>query len=100
MPHQIKAIFLDWLRREVPLRAERIKQAIRRTRGGKLYDSTYGERRTGTGPLADVVEDSFSLYCRRFGLHRRHTPLSGRSFQRPSLDGQLGLFDDAGASAG
>ncbi|MEM9419527.1 MAG: radical SAM protein [Planctomycetota bacterium] len=44
LPYQLKALFLDWLQRNVhPERAKHVESLIRQARGGKLYD---------TGPMA------------------------------------------------
>jgi len=47
----------------------------------------------GEGQHAQMIESMFKTYRKRYGLDRRHTPLSSASFRKPALDGQLGLFD-------
>jgi DNA repair photolyase len=93
LPHQIKALFLEWLMREFPQRASRVEQLVRDMRGGKLYDANYATRMRGEGQHAQMIESMFKTYRKRYGLDRRHTPLSSASFRKPTLDGQLGLFD-------
>ena len=93
LPHQVKAIFFDWLQRHFPDRLQRIEHAIRSTREGGLYDSTWSVRQRGKGLLASQIRSTFELFSRRHGLDRAMEPLSGASFRPPMLDGQLGLFD-------
>jgi DNA repair photolyase len=92
LPHQVKAVFLNWLQRSVPDRAARIEQAIRSTREGGLYDSNWSIRQRGQGPLAQQIRSTFEVFSHRHGLDGRLDDLSGDSFRRPMLDGQLGLF--------
>ncbi len=37
-------------------------------RGGKLNDSTFGTRMSGTGLLAQQIKNMFRLFAKRFGL--------------------------------
>ncbi|BAM02270.1 PA0069 family radical SAM protein [Phycisphaera mikurensis] len=109
LPHQVKALFLDWLRRSVhPSRAGRVEAAIRATQGGKLYDSRRmgqrdgrGSRYRGEGPAAEQVAQVFRVFMKkhRLGTCGRHgtdalADLSGGAFRRPQRPGsQRGLFD-------
>ncbi|MFW6059670.1 MAG: PA0069 family radical SAM protein [Phycisphaeraceae bacterium] len=95
LPHQLKALFLDWLGREFPERASHVESLLRGARGGKLYDATHGERGRGTGPVAEQVGRMFRVYARRHGLDgRRGRGLSGAAFRPPrkEADGQMNLF--------
>ncbi|MHC4991940.1 MAG: PA0069 family radical SAM protein [Planctomycetota bacterium] len=92
LPHEVKAIFLDWLRRTLPDRAARVEQEIRRMRDGRLYDARYGTRQRGESHFATQIERTFDVFARRYGLDQPHPPLSSESFCRPALDGQMGLF--------
>jgi len=92
LPHQVKALFLDWLARHYPQRASHVQSLIRESRDGALYDSTYGARHRGNGPVAKQIGDLFSVFRRRWGLERSLRPLSSDYFRRPALDGQMLLF--------
>ena len=60
----------------------------------------FGTRMTGTGPYAALIAQRFTAAIRRLGLNRRTLALRTDLFERPALDGQLGLFDaDAAAAA-
>ncbi len=95
LPHQIKAIFLDWLRRHVPDRAAKVESLIRQTRGGALYDSRLFVRQRGEGEIADHIRRTFEVFARRAGLGKRWSALNTQAFRRPiALErGQLGLFE-------
>ncbi len=55
LPYELKDLFGEWLRAHRPDRAEHVLSLIRQTRGGKLYDSDYSQRRRGTGAYADLI---------------------------------------------
>ncbi|MFI4861598.1 MAG: radical SAM protein, partial [Phycisphaerales bacterium JB063] len=92
LPHQLKALFLDWLERHVPDRASRVESLLRQAHGGKLYHAKKGHRGRGRGPIAVNTAKVFDVCCRRYGLNRDVRPLSGKSFRRPDVSGQMGLF--------
>ncbi len=91
LPYQLKDIFLDWLDRHMPDRAGRIGSLIRQTRGGKLYNAA-NKRGRGTGHVATQIAQVFDVFTRRYGLNRDVRPMSTRTFRRPSLHGQMGLW--------
>jgi len=67
---------------------------VRETRGGKLYDSEFGERMKGTGPYAELLRRRFETACRRLGLSRTPAPLDTTQFRVPPRPGdQPGLFE-------
>lgn len=93
LPYQLKELFLDWLQRSVhPSRATHIESLIRQSRGGKLYDAS-NDRRRGKGKIVEQLAQTFDVFCRKYGLNRDVRPLSSRNFRRPSLHGQMSLFD-------
>jgi DNA repair photolyase len=92
LPGPVKQVFEDRLRAALPLRADRVLQRIRDTRGGKMNDSRFGVRARGEGPYADAIVALFAQTAARLGLptssaeeDREPSP-----FRRPT--GQLGLF--------
>ena len=95
LPHQIKAIFLEWLSRHFPDRAAKIESLIRQTREGELYQSKYFERGRGTGPIAEQIRATFHLFRRKYKLEARLPELDRSQFQKPErrdAPGQMGLF--------
>ena len=94
LPYQLKDLFLDWLQRSVhPSRATHVESLIRQSRGGKLYDANPKLRGRGKGQIVEQLSQPFDVFCRKYGLNRDVRPLSGKSFRRPSLHGQMSLFD-------
>jgi len=88
LPHQVKDLFLDWLRREYPQRASRIESLIRQTHDGDLYDAAYGVRRRGEGPIAEHIGHVFRMFSRRFGYNRAPMRLNRDDFRPPRRDGR------------
>ncbi len=83
LPHQIKALFLEWLERHYPDRASHVESLIRQCRGGELYDASFFNRQRGTGPVAENIRDTFSVFAKRHGLTRRLPALNSAAFVRP-----------------
>ncbi len=93
LPHEIKHLFREWLVEREPLKAKRVIQLVRETRGGRLNDPNFASRMRGEGPIADLIRHRFRLACTRFGLNRRNLRLDCSRFRRPPARGdQLGLF--------
>jgi len=94
LPHQIKALFIEWAQRHFPDRAKHIETLIRDMRGGELYQSKWGERQKGTGPMAEQIANVFKVFVKRYGLDKPMPPMSKDSFRPPLVgnDGQMGLF--------
>jgi DNA repair photolyase len=93
LPLEVKDLFQEWLAAEVPERASRVMNLVRATRGGKDYDSNWGERQRGNGPIAEAAADRFRLACKKLGLNEKRSPLDTTKFQPPPQSGdQLKLF--------
>jgi DNA repair photolyase len=95
LPLEIKALFAKWLENHFPDRASRVLSLVRQTRGGALYQSTWGERQRGTGPYADLIGQRVRKTKRRLGLDQkvRGDSLDRGSFQTPLAAGdQLSLL--------
>jgi len=93
LPLEIKDLFEEWLDANFPDRKAHILSLVRRTRGGRLYDSAWGLRQKGTGVYADLLKQRFSMACKRLGLNRNHWELDTSLFRRPERDNsQLKLF--------
>jgi DNA repair photolyase len=92
LPYEIKDLFEDWLGAHAPLRAARILTLIRSCRNGRLNDSTFGRRKRGEGPYAQMIARRFALTLRRLGLDARRAPLRTDLFEPPIRGGQLRLL--------
>ena len=74
LPLEVKDLFEAWLAEHYPLRAERVMNVVRDTRGGKAYDSSWGRRMRGTGPFAELLASRFAAACRKHGLEDAELP--------------------------
>jgi DNA repair photolyase len=72
LPLEISTLFEEWLAEHYPDRASRVLALVRETRGGKMYDSRFGIRQTGTGPYAELLANRFRVAMARLGLDREH----------------------------
>jgi len=69
LPYEVKDLFREWLGEHHPLRARHVMSLVNDLRGGKDNDPNFGTRMKGTGPLAALLKQRFSVACRRLGLH-------------------------------
>lgn len=92
LPREVNPLFQDWLHQHYPDRAEHVMSLMRQMRGGQDYDSAFGQRMRGQGPLADLLSQRFKLACRRLGLNTRPRELEHSLFRPPRDDGQLSLL--------
>jgi DNA repair photolyase len=83
LPLEIKGLFEEWLAAHAPMKAKRVLDLVRETRGGQLYDATFGKRMTGSGPFAQLVRQRFRLACRKLGLDKRKLNLDVTKFRVP-----------------
>ena len=83
LPLEVKELFEAWLAEHYPLRAERVMSAVRDTRGGKAYDSTWGVRMRGTGPFAELLAARYAAACRKHGLEDAQMPPLRTDLFRP-----------------
>ena len=93
LPLEIRDLFIEWLEAHYPDRARHVMTLVRDTRGGADYDSTWGQRRTGTGIYADMLKKRFLLARRKLGLDQRPPTLDTAQFRPPPAKGdQLSLL--------
>lgn len=93
LPHEVKEIMTEWLERHYPDRARRVLALVRASRDGRLYDSAFGARRTGTGTEAELLARRFQVAARRLGLDRPLPALRTDLFAPPPRAGdQLSLW--------
>jgi DNA repair photolyase len=95
LPHQVKTLFLDWLRTHFPDRAARVEGLIRQLHGGRLYDSRFDRRHRGRGPVSDQIASIFDVFARRYGLHKPLRKPTASAFRTPVDAQQLRLFEQA-----
>ena len=92
LPHEVKDLFREWLAEHAPTQAAHVMERIRDSRGGKDYESAFGERMRGTGLYADLTAQRFRLAHQRLG-YTDSRALSTRHFRPPRIEtDQLELF--------
>ena len=66
---------------------------MRSMREGKLYDSTFGKRMTGTGAYAGITGRRFEAAAQRLGFNENRARLRTDLFIQPVRPGgQMSLF--------
>lgn len=92
LPGAVKDVFELRVRAALPLRADRIVRRIKETRGGKMYDPSFGVRGRGEGPYAETIGALFEKTAERLGLRAREMGEEPEptTFRRPR--GQIELF--------
>jgi DNA repair photolyase len=91
LPHSVAPLFEQWLQTHFPDRKEKVLNRLRAMRGGKLYDSQFGQRMRGEGIFADQIDKLFDVARRKVGIVERGGGLSVEHFRRPG-GAQLQLF--------
>ena len=84
LPYAVKEIFAEWIRREYPDRADKILNRIKDVRSGKINETEFGKRMRGSGEIAESIKQLFDISCEKFGLTKRHWPLSVDKFDNGS----------------
>jgi DNA repair photolyase len=96
LPHAVAPLVEDWMARHYPDRRDKVINRVKEMRGGKMYDSRWGIRATGTGEFAEQIGNLFRLAKKRAGYREdsRTDSLSTASFRRPPVPGsQISLFE-------
>src|SRR6187549_787185 len=93
LPLEVRDLFREWLMANFPDRVDHVFRLIREMRGGKDYDSSWGKRMTGGGPVAWMIGRRFELACEKLGCNQLRTKLTTDHFSppRPGSE-QLSLF--------
>ena len=92
LPHELKELFAEWLEHHYPDRKAKVLHLIRETRGGELYDSSFGTR-SRPGRYAELLGKRFEVARNRLGLATGLPPLDPGQFSPPPRAGdQLSLF--------
>lgn len=89
LPGAVQPIFLDWLKRHFPLRADHVESQIRQMRNGRLNDPRFFHRYSPCGPRAEQIESLFELHKRKLGFVAS-PKLDVSHFRRPGQ--QMNLF--------
>jgi DNA repair photolyase len=93
LPLEVRDIFREWLLANFPDRHRHVFKLIRDMRGGRDYDAKFGQRMTGSGPVAWMIGRRFEAACEKLKLNAGMTRLTTEHFVPPRRPAeQLGLF--------
>jgi DNA repair photolyase len=93
LPLEVRDLFREWLMANFPDRYRHVFKLIRDTRGGKDYDSSFGKRMTGGGPVAWMIGRRFEVACDKLGFNKLRIRLATNHFNPPQRGPeQLSLF--------
>jgi DNA repair photolyase len=93
LPLEVRDLFREWLMANFPDRHRHVFKLIRDMRGGKDYDAKWGERMTGTGPIAWMIGRRFEVACERLGFNLTKVSTTTEHFRPPKPHTeQLSLF--------
>ncbi len=68
LPGSVREVFLERIHKQLPDKAGKIEHHIREVRGGEMYKTGFGERMSGSGTMADMVDKLFRIHARKHGL--------------------------------
>ena len=92
LPLTVEPVFREWLRREQPLKVEKVEGLVRDARGGKFNQTAWERRMVGQGVVAEQIRDLFKTFRDRLDF-KGLPPFDSTLFKPPSSeDGQLMLF--------
>jgi DNA repair photolyase len=83
LPLEVRDLFREWLMANFPDRYRHVFKLIRDMRSGKDYDSSWGKRMTGTGPIAWMIGRRFELACERLGFNTTTVKTTTAHFRPP-----------------
>ncbi len=92
LPHSVKDLFVEWLREHEPLKENKVISKLKQLHEGKLYNSEFGTRIKGSGPLSEQIEQLFDIQCRKNGLSRKPMDFNPEAFRKPH-EPQMDLFE-------
>jgi DNA repair photolyase len=93
LPHELKALFREWLALHAPQRAQHVMSLIQQMNGGRDYDSDFRTRMRGQGVFAQLLRRRFEVACRRHGYGRaRELALDASRFVPPRKASPQGVL--------
>ncbi len=93
LPLELHDLFSEWLLAHYPAKLQHVLSLVRSVRDGKVYDSTWGKRMTGTGPYAWMIGRRFEAASAKLGFSQSKKKLRTDLFIPPGPGArQLSLF--------
>lgn len=86
-------IFERWLDHHFPDRKNKVLNQLKSIHNGKTGQSNFGTRMKGQGVFALNIQRQVQLAKYKYFKNPKHIRLNTTLFKRPSLNGQLDLFD-------
>jgi DNA repair photolyase len=90
LPFGLKSLFEGWLDAHEPEKKDKVLSRLRELSEGKLYNSQWSKRQTGSGVYAEQVAQIFRVACARHGLDQNRETVSTAAFRRPPRAGDQG----------
>lgn len=87
----ISSLFMDWIFKNFPDRANKVKHLIESCHDGQLNDSTYGRRMRGDGNVAEQIAQMVRLARKKYFAGREFPSLNDQDFLRVPK-GQFRMF--------
>lgn len=92
LPHEVAALFREWLDVHYPDRAGKVMAIVRSIRGGRDNDPDFVTRMKPEGVWADLLRSRFRLACRKAGITKHAFDLDCSRFRPPEQGGQMRLL--------
>jgi len=90
LPGSVREVFLHGIHERLPLKAHRIEERIKDSRGGRWYDSRFGHRHEGHGNYWEAVERQWAIWTEKLGFNDRdEEPERPNTFRLPDPNGQI-----------
>ena len=87
----VALVFEDWIRKNMPDRAEKVLNKIREVHGGELGDFRPGLRMRGEGKIAEIIRAQYQLAKQKY-FAGKELPKYNLDLHEQFKDGQLRLF--------
>jgi DNA repair photolyase len=98
LPSEVKDVFIQALEERFPSHAKKVLSLVRQERGGQIYNSEYGKRMSGQGPLWEAADGIFKAMVSKLKMNQLDEEAGSfavfrhqKTFQRPGE--QMGLFE-------
>ncbi len=78
LPGHVQDVFMERMAKVLPQYVQKVEHHIRAVRNGNLYATDFKSRMQGSGKSAEIIDQLFKLYARKYGLldGERLTPIS------------------------
>ncbi len=91
LPYAVKYLFIEWLKREYPEKADKVINRIKDVREGKLNNAEFGKRMTGSGEIAESISQLFEVMCKKYHFNGQRHRLSTDKFVSKGKTTQIEL---------